>query len=466
MTNIRDQCSWVHMHEPQKATEKAKDLVRMAVAKARLNEPLETHELNVTKSALIIGGGVAGMSAALGFANQGFHAYIVEREKQLGGFSLKIYETLEGDNIQKFIEDLIQKVNSHEKIQVFLDANIDIIDGYVGNFKTTVNYGPNKIRSEVDHGVVIIATGAKEYQAKEFLYEEVPNVITQQELEEKFFNLPDRTFKKSIVMIQCVGSRNEEHPYCSRMCCAEAIKNALNIKKKYPDIEITILYRDIRTYGFKEKYYRIAREKGILFIRYEKDNLPQVKKEGDTLIISIETKKMGEIIINAELLVLSTGIVAPAEENKILAKMVKVPLNDDKFFLEAHVKLRPVDFATEGIFLCGTAHGPATISESVAQANSAVSRATTILSKQKLLIGGAVSSVERDLCSGCKICVRICPFNAIVKDDEGYAYVQAALCKGCGLCAASCPEKAILINHFTNEQILTEIYALGGKKWP
>jgi heterodisulfide reductase subunit A len=469
MTNIRDQCSWVHMHQPEEATQKAKDLVRMAVAKARLNEALETHELDVTRSALIIGGGVAGMTAALNFANQGFDSYIIEKETHLGGFALNIHETLEGDNIQEFVRNLIDKINSHDKIQVFLEASIDFIDGYVGNFKTILNYGPNKISSEIKHGVVLIATGAKEYNPNEYLYGENPNIITQQELENKLFSSTEIFKKNSIVMIQCVGSRNEEHPYCSRMCCAEAIKNALNIKKKNAQAEVIILYRDIRTYGFKEKYYRLAREKGVIFIRFEKDKLPQVSEKGGILEVSIETKILGKISFNPDLVVLSTGIIASAEENKTIAKMVKVPLNDDFFFLEAHVKLRPVDFATEGVFLCGTAHGPATISESIAQANSAVSRATTILSKEKLLIGGAVSTVNRELCTGCKICVRICPFNAIIKDDEGYAYVQAALCKGCGLCAASCPEKAIITKHFTNEQIISEIFALasieiGGKE--
>ncbi len=464
MTNIRDQCSWVHMHQPEEATEKAKDLVRMAVAKSRINEALETFELKVTPIALIIGGGVAGMTAALNFANQGFQAYIIEKEKQLGGFALKIYETLEGDNIQEFIQDLIKKVNSEEKIQVFLEANIEVIDGYVGNFISTVNYGPNKTSTQLDHGVVLVATGGNEYKPKEYLYGEVPNIITQQELEEKLFTSSEIQKKKSIVMIQCVGSRNDEHPYCSRTCCAEAIKNALNIKKKNPEAEVVILFRDIRTYGFKEKYYRKARENGVLFIRFDKEKPPQISKENENLKVSIESQKMGKITLNSDLIVLSSGIVAPAEGNEVLAKMVKVPLNEDKFFLEAHVKLRPVDFATEGIFLCGTAHGPATISESIAQANSAVSRATTILSKETLLIGGAVSVVDKDICTGCKICVRICPFNAIVKDEEGYAYVQEALCKGCGLCSASCPEKAITTKHFTNEQILSEIYALGGKE--
>jgi heterodisulfide reductase subunit A len=463
MTNIRDQCSWVHMHEPASATKKAKDLVRMVVAKARITYPLEELPLSVTQKALIIGGGVSGMTAALNFAQQGIETYLIEKQKKLGGFALKIYETLEGDNIQKYIRQLTESVSNLDNIHIYLDSEIKDIEGYVGNFKTTVLEGPDKEPAELEHGIIIVATGAEEYQPKEYLYGEDPRIITQQELEEKLFTTSEIDNLSSIVMTQCVGSRNDDYPYCSRMCCAEAIKNALNIKDKSPQTEIIILYRDIRTYAFKEKYYRMAREKGVVFIRYDKDVPPEVKLSEKKLTLNVNTPKLGEVSLLPDLLVLSTGIVAPATVNETLAKMLKVPLNEDKFFLEAHVKLRPVDFATEGVFLCGTAHGPATISESIAQANAAVSRATTILSKENLLVGGVVSSVNKDICTGCNICVRVCPFNAIVKDEEGYAYVQEALCKGCGLCGASCPERAITIKHFTNEQILSEIYALGGK---
>jgi len=464
MTNIRDQCSWVHMHNYESATQKAKDLVRMAVAKARLNIPLSTVPLHITPKALVIGGGVAGMTAAINFSQQGFETFIIEKSKQLGGFALKIHQTLEGDNIQKFLRQLVNQVLNEKNIHVYLDSNIESINGYVGNFKTTIIKGSRKEEAQIEHGVIVVATGACEYEPKEYLFGEDSHVITQQMLEEKLFASSDLTFKRSIVMIQCVGSRDDKNPYCSRMCCAEAIKNALNIKEKYPQTEITILYRDIRTYGFKEKYYKKAREKGVLFIRFNKNNLPEVSKDNDMLKITVKSPRLGDIILNSDLLVLSTGMVAPAKENETLAKMLKVPLNEDKFFLEAHVKLRPVDFATEGIFVCGTAHGPANISESIAQANSAVSRATTILSKDIMMIGGIVSNVDKELCTGCKICLRICPFNAIIKDDEGYAYVQEALCKGCGVCGASCPEKAISIKHFTNEQIMAEILALGGKE--
>jgi len=463
MTNIRDQCSWVHMHEPKKATEKAKDLVKMAVAKVRNINPITELPLDITQSAFIIGGGVSGMSASLNLAQQGFETYLVEKEGSLGGMVRKINKTIEGNKIDDFISNLIEMVESNDKIHIYLNSSIKNIDGYVGNFKTIIKTKNKK--EEIEHGVIIVATGAQEYVPDEYLYNEDPRVITQLELEEMLLNPSQLKNKTSIAMIQCVGSRNDEHPYCSRVCCSEAIKNAIEIKNIYPEIEVIIFYRDIRTYGFKEKYYRIARKKGVIFLRYDKERPPQlVNNNKDYLKINLDSPKLGQIVLKSNLLVLSTGMIAPLENNQTLAKMLKVPLNEDNFFLEAHVKLRPVDFATEGIFLCGTARGPSTISESISQANSAVSRATTILSKESILIGGIVSSVDKDLCTGCKICVRICPFNAIVKDEEGYAYVQEALCKGCGLCGASCPERAIEIKHFTNEQILSEIYALGGRK--
>ncbi len=463
MTNIRDQCSWVHMHDPERATEKAKDLVRMAVSKVRLAKPLPEVPLAIDHKALVIGGGIAGMTAALNFAQEGFETFLVEKEKSLGGFSLNIRETLEGYDVKDFLQNLINAVSKHDKIHIYLNSEIETIDGYVGNFKTAVKEIDTSKKSEILHGVIVVASGAKEYSPKEYLFGEDPRIIVQQELEKMLFESNSIKGKKSIAMIQCVGSRNKEHPYCSRVCCNEAIKNALVIKKKSPKTEVIVLYRDIRTYGFKEKYYRMAREQGVIFIRFEQEYPPIVSKENGSLKVEIKNQKIKVINLYPDLLVLSTGMVPSFENNEKLAKLLKVPLNEDKFFLEAHVKLRPVDFATEGIFLCGTSHGPANITESISQANSAVSRATIILSKDTLLIGGVTSNVNKELCTGCRICVRICPFNAIIKDEQGYAYVREALCKGCGVCAASCPEKAILIKHFTNDQILSEIYALGGK---
>ncbi|MFX1314543.1 MAG: FAD-dependent oxidoreductase [Promethearchaeota archaeon] len=460
MANIRDQCSWVHMNVPEKATEKAKDLVRMAVNKAREIEPIERIKLPVTPKALVIGGGISGMTAALNFASQEYETFLVEKQEQLGGFARHIYHTLEGGDVQEFITDLIKKVQSNKLIHVYTDAEIENIDGYIGNFKTSILHGKNKERTEFEHGVVIVAIGANEYQPKEYLYGNNSNVILQSEFEE-MLNIDKGANKKSVVMIQCVGSRNDEHPYCSKMCCAEAIKNALLAKEKNPDQEITILFRDIRTYGFKEKYYREAREKGVIFLRYNENNPPKVIPEDSQLKIEVSTPRKEKIYINSDLLVLSAGIYANREENENLAKMLKVPLNDDNFFLEAHVKLRPVDFATEGIFVAGLAHCPKTIEDSIAQANATVSRACTILSKKEIEAEGKTAMVIPERCIGCGMCIENCAYSAIeLVDDRRFgriAQVNQALCKGCGACSGNCRCAAIDILGFSGEQIFAMI---------
>ncbi len=466
LANIRDQCSWVHMHQPEEATEKAKDLVRMSVARARNLVPLEEQIVDVTHNAMIVGGGVAGMTASLNLANQGFKVFLIEKTDRLGGFANNIYQTLENDDIQAYIRDLIEKVENHKLINVYLDATINHVSGYIGNFRTEITYGKDNTKTSFEHGIVIVATGAKEYEPKdkEFLYGLDNKVITQAELEKILFT-NEREIKKlnTIVMIQCVGSRNEEHPYCSRMCCSEAIKNAIKVKEVNPTINIVILFRDIRTYGFKEKYYNIAREKGIIFLQFDDKNPPDITQEESTLRVEIITPRKEVIYINTDLLVLSTGIVAP-KENSILAKLLKVPLNQDNFFLEAHVKLRPSDFATDGIFLCGTARGTANIRESIAQANSAASRAVTILSKEILKTEGIISTVNEEKCIGCGRCTEICPYNAIelieLPKEMGLypqnvkkAHVIEAVCKGCGTCFAECPSSAITMKHFGTQQI-------------
>ncbi|MFW9936612.1 MAG: FAD-dependent oxidoreductase [Candidatus Thorarchaeota archaeon] len=462
MANIRDQCSWVHMNEPEKATEKAKDLVRMAVNKARNIEPIDRIKLQVTQKALVVGGGISGLSAALNLANQEYETYLVEREKELGGFARNIYHTLEGGNVQDFLDELIKKIKSNKNIHVFTEANIENIDGYIGNFKTTLFHGPDKMKEEFEHGVVIVATGAKEYQPSEYLYGQNEKVILQSEFE-KYLNNNNNDIKKkkSVVMIQCVGSRNDDHPYCSKMCCAEAIKNALLAKEKNPEAEIVILFRDIRTYGFKEKYYRLAREKGVIFIRYDEKNPPEVQSHDSKLIIKLNTPKMGNISIESDLLVLSAGIVSSREENEELAKMLKVPLNDDNFFLEAHVKLRPVDFATEGVFVAGLAHCPKTIEDSISQANAAVSRACTILSKDEIEAEGKTAKVDPTRCIGCGMCIENCAYNAIeLIEDRRFgiiASINQALCKGCGACSGNCRCAAIDVLGFTGEQIFAMI---------
>jgi len=461
MANIRDQCSWVHMNEWDKATEKAKDLVRMAVNKARNIEAIERIKLPVTQKTLIVGGGISGMVAALNFATQGYETFLVEKQKELGGFARHIYNTLEGGNVQEFVSDLIEKINSNKLIRVFTQAEIEIIDGYIGNFKTTVIHGPKKEKTEFEHGVVLVATGAKEYQPTEFLYGQNNKVILQSEFEKLLNTSNDINDKKSVVMIQCVGSRNDEHPYCSKMCCAEAIKNALLAKQKNPNVEVVVLFRDIRTYGFKEKYYREAREKGVIFIKYEENEPPEIISEGSVLKVKLKTAKMGEITIESDLLVLSAGIIAKREDNEELAMMLKVPLNDDNFFLEAHVKLRPVDFATEGVFVAGLAHCPKPIEDSISQANAAVARACTILSKDEIEVEGKIGEVDMARCTGCGMCIDNCAYNAIeLIDDRRFgrvAYINSVLCKGCGACAGNCRCAAIDIRGFTGEQIFAMI---------
>ena len=461
MANIRDQCSWVHMNQPEEATEKAKDLVRMAVNKAREIEPIERIRLSVTPKALVIGGGISGMTAALNLANQEYETFLVEKKEDLGGIARNIYHTLEGGNVQEFLAETIDKVKSNKLIHTYTQAEIEDVNGFIGNFKTSLIYGKNKERVEFDHGVVIVATGAKEYQPKEYFFGENDNVILQSDLEKMVCTSDDLKNKKCIVMIQCVGSRNEEHPYCSKMCCAEAIKNALLTKEKYPDTEIIILFRDIRTYGFKEEYYRIAREKGIIFLRYDENNPPKIIPQDSILKVEVTTPRMEKININSDLLVLSAGIYSDREENEDLAKMLKIPLNDDNFFLEAHVKLRPVDFATEGVFVAGLAHCPKTIEDSIAQANAAVSRACTILSKNEIEAEGKTAMIIPERCIGCGMCVENCAYNAIeLIEDRRFgriAQINQALCKGCGACSGNCRCSAIDVLGFTGQQIYAMI---------
>ncbi|MFX1487971.1 MAG: FAD-dependent oxidoreductase [Promethearchaeota archaeon] len=471
MVNIRDQCSWVHMHEAENATIKSKDLLRMSVAKARQLIPLPEQEINVINKGLVIGGGVSGMTAALNLASQGFEVVLLEKENTLGGFAKNIFQTLQKDNVSEFLKNIIKDVENNPLIQIYTNAQIKSVSGYIGNFSTNITFGKNNKSIDLEHGIIIVATGAKEYQPKEYNFGKDERVISQCEFEKVLFTTDKVKSLKSVVMIQCIGSRNEEHPYCSRICCSEAIKNALKAKELNPNSEIVILYRDIRTYGFKEKYYNLAREKGIIFIRFDKEILPELNLKGKKLSISIHNPDLGKIMINPDLLVLSTGLVAPQEENEALAKMLKVPLNEDKFFLEAHVKLRPIDFATDGIFLCGTAHSPKNIQESIAQANGAAGQAVKILGTDKIVTSGLVASVNEENCIGCGHCVEVCQFNAIELIEKEIefedftlimkkSHINSALCKGCGTCGAECPNSTIVIKHFGFEQINAMIDAL------
>jgi heterodisulfide reductase subunit A-like polyferredoxin len=460
MANIRDQDSWVHMNEPEAATVKAKDLVRMAVAKSQYLVPLKPGQLNVNKAALIIGGGLAGITAALSLADQGFESHLVEKEAALGGNYSKLYYTLEGMDTQKHLAGLLDRVEKNDLIHVYTGAEITNIEGFIGNYKTTVEAGGRE--SQFEHGVVIVATGGYENETTEYLYGQHESVITQRELEEMISKKDEKVAKaKSVVMIQCVGSRCEERPYCSRYCCSEAIKNALKLKEADPTSDVTVLYRDIRTYGLKEDYYKKAREANVKFVRYEENIKPEVTGNGSKVTVSAFDYIMHETVnMETDLLVLSVGTV-PNPANDEIAKRLKVPVNQDGFFLEAHVKLRPVDFATDGVFMCGMAHSPKMSDEAISQANAAVSRACTILTKDFIEAEGKTAFVNKDRCMACGLCEENCPFGAIEVDmKEGYAAVNAVLCKGCGVCTASCRMNAVDLNGFNNEEILAQIGAL------
>jgi len=458
MANIRDQCSWVHMEDKPAATEKAKDLVRMAVAKSAKLEPLQANRTGVEHSALVVGGGVSGMAAALGIADQGYEVHLVEREAELGGQMRNIHHVSGVDDPQAILKVMIEKVLSNTKIQVHTGSEIAGIEGFVGNFEATVVSGGEKEGPEdeikVRHGVVVVATGGMEYRPTEYLYGQNRDVMTQLELDAKMSS--GEGLPKSTVMIQCVGSRNEERPYCSRVCCSHAVNNAVKLKENDPDAEVFILYKDIRTYGFHEGAYRSASESGVRFIRYDDEHLPEVSDVDGRLRVRVRDPVLGDVIeLRPDKLVLSAAII-PQPDNEVLAQMLKVPLTKDKFFLEAHMKLRPVEFATEGVFLCGLAHSPKFIDENISQAYGAVSKACTILSKDTLIAEAKISDVDEALCVGCGLCVEACPFNAIELLD-GKANVNAALCKGCGLCAATCRSGAIQQKGYRDEQILRMI---------
>ena len=466
MANIRDQCSWVHMRRKAEATEKAKLLVRMAVANARLNRSLSETEVPVVQRGLVIGGGVAGMTAALRLAEQGFEVFLVEKEDRLGGNLLNLHYTIEGGDVQAFLRDLIDRV-SHSSIHILLNSLVVDFSGVRGNFTTGVTTAPAMVHQKIQHGITILATGAEEEKPDGYLYGEDARVLTQLELEDRLYkgdwgqisNLSPEI--SEVVMIQCVGSRNEKHPSCSRTCCATAVKNALKLKKLNPAMNIRILYRDVRTYGFLETYYAQARREGIIFVRYDPEESPEVKKEGETLMISFEDKILKErMTLRPDLIVLSSASIP--RENKELANLLKVPRTAEGFFLEAHMKLRPVDFASDGIYVAGSGHAPKLISESISQAYAAVARACTILSKENLLVGGIVAVVEGERCAACLTCVRVCPYEVPVVNVKGEAEIDIIKCKGCGTCAAECPARAIDLMHFTTGQLEAKVGALVG----
>jgi heterodisulfide reductase subunit A-like polyferredoxin len=458
MANIRDQCSWVHSSSPEVATQKATELVRMAIARSRLLSSLEGGTLAVDQKGLVIGGGLSGMTAALALANQGFKVHLVERADRLGGHLYDVHYTLEDINVAGLTADLIKRVREHKNIDVYLSTDVAEVKGHIGEFHATLSGKGGK--SEVTAGAIIVATGADKAQTTKFLAGTSPNVTTQVDLEQRIHEDRLPAGMKNVVMIQCAGSRDTEHPHCSRICCSMAIKNALAIKAKSPETDVFVLYRDIRTYGFRELYYKKAREAGVVFLRYTPEREPVVSESGGVKV-SINSPDFPEPIeIETDLVVLSTGIAADRQNNKRVSDMLKVPLNADGFYVEAHMKLRPVDFATEGIFLCGLAHSPKFMDESIAQARAAAARAATILSKTYLDVSPQVSYVDQSKCISCMTCVHACPYGAPFCNLDGKSQIEAAKCMGCGICVSECPARAIQLNHFVTDQFRAMIHTL------
>ncbi len=459
--NIREHCSWVHSREKEEATSKAKDIVRMSVARSCLLEPLDEYDLPVNKACLVVGGGLAGMTSSLSLANQGFEVYLVEKEHDLGGMARRLHYTLEGLDVQAYLGDLIRQVYQHPQVHVTAGATIVEVAGYVGNFQTTVlSEGRTK---EIKHGAVILATGAEEYRPTEYLYGEHDRVLTQLELEEQITQGEEWLGEaESLVMIQCVGCRQEDRNYCARICCNQAIKNALKLKETRPERDIYVLFRDIRTYGFAEDSYREAANKGVRFIRFEPQDKPQVEAVGEGLTVTVSDPIMGKrLAIEADAVVLSAAVIPSANQQEV-ARQFKVSLSPDGFFQEAHVKLRPVDFAADGVFLCGIAHYPKHIREAVSQAYGAAGRAATLLSQDTVTASGSVCDVSESKCIGCGACISACTYGAIQFYETRHGNkvkVNPVLCKGDGLCNAKCPTGAIYLKHYNDDEVLAQIDA-------
>jgi heterodisulfide reductase subunit A len=465
MANIREHDSWVHSKEKEDATEKAKDTIRMSIARACHLEPLQEFALPVNKAALVVGGGIAGMTCALSIANQRHEVHIVEKDADLGGIARRIHYTLEGLDVQAYLRDLIHKVYQNPLIHVYTNATITEATGYVGNFVTKVKSAG--IIKEILHGATVIASGAEEYKPTEYLYGKDERVLTSLELEEQIAKGDPKVLNaQNLVMIQCVGCRNEDRNYCARICCSQSVKNALKLKEKNPQMDIYILFRDMRTYGFKEDYYREAANREVNFIRYEPQDKPQVEAveaSGKRVLrVTLPDYVLGKKIeIDADIIALAAAVIPPAR-NKEISQLFKVSLGPDDFFKEAHVKLRPVEFGTDGIYLCGIAHYPKHISETINQAYGAAGRVLTLLSQDTFIASGSICEVDENKCVSCGACISVCTYGAIqfVDTPQGRkANVNPVLCKGDGLCNTKCPTSAISLKHYTDEEILSEIDA-------
>lgn len=463
MANIRNQNSWVHQKDPERATVKAKDQVRMAVAKVSLNYPLKNLEVNVNPKALVIGGGVAGMTAAVSLADQGHEVVLLEREERLGGNTWHINETWKGTPLRPLLEDLIAQVEGHPRITVYKNARIKTCIGSVGNFVSKVEID-GEMRA-VTYGAAVIATGAKEDKPTEYLYGRHPKVMTHLDFDAE---LRDREAQlkgaQNVVFIQCVGSREPKRPYCSRVCCTHSVQSALKLKGLNPDMNIYVLNRDVRTYGEREDLYVKARELGVIFIRYEVDRKPKVANHGNGITVQVfDPILQRDIQLPADYLVLASAIVP--HDNQELVELYKCGHNEDGFLNEAHPKLRPVDMSVDGLFLAGLCNYPKPIDEAVGQAKAAASRANVILSKTTMELD-AIKSFVTEKCDGCALCLDVCPYRAIKLEEyqrDGATHKRIvtdnALCKGCGLCQATCPKEGVYVHGFTLGQLKAQVHS-------
>jgi len=459
MVNIRNHGSWVHKDAPGDATEKAKDLVRMAVAKAALLKPLEETELKIDQDVLVVGGGVSGMSAARSLADQGYHVHLVEKDPELGGQAGRLFRTFKGEDVRKELSDLVRSVKANKNISVHTNTVLRDVEGFVGNFDTTLVSGDTT--TTIKHGVAIVATGAVEHEPDEYLYGKDPRIIKGLDLDRMFLSDdPSLRGIKSALFIQCVGSREPGRTYCSRVCCTHSLTSALRLKELNPEMDIHILYRDMRAYGEREGLFLEARKRGVRFVRFEIDNKPVIEKGDRALMAKVRDHVLKiPLKIKADLIVLASAVASRRDE--AIAQFFKIPMNESGFFMEAHVKLAPSEFATSGVFLCGTAHYPKPIDESIAQAQAAASRAITLLARKTIMTGGTIAYADPRLCSGCGICVSICPYSAASFREKspfaGRAEINPVLCKGCGLCVSSCRSGALNLKGFETGQIMAMI---------
>jgi heterodisulfide reductase subunit A len=476
--NLREQCAWVHAGDPAGATRKAAELLRVATARVRLSEPIHKQARTPHRSALVIGGGVSGMTTALAIADSGFEVHLVEKTGELGGNLHHVYYVAEGDNPQRLLRDLVNRVVGHERIQLFLSSQVTRHSGSVGDFRATITtrISNGTLReAAVQHSVLIAATGGVEAESAQYLYGQDPRIVRQSELEETLAHHPDRARRmRSVVMIQCV-TQDGKLEYCSRICCTNTLKNALRLKMLNPECQVVVLYKNIITYGFREKYYLEARRQGVVFVRYTDQAPPDVHLERrgarQALVVRIQEHVFGRtLVFEPDLLALSTPIV-PAPETARLGTMLNVPLSAEGFFLEAHLKMRPMEFADDGMLLAGMAHYPKFIEESITHALACAGRALTILSRPTLELGGVVAEIDPDKCVGCLTCARTCPFHIPqIRTDfhgvgglGGAAWIDPARCQGCGTCTAECPARAIQLKHFTDAEVRV---AVGGWQVP